>query len=123
LASAAGHVIHFPVSEINILSGVGKGVLGIKLKQGDVCLGGALMSGRFDKFVLETSGGRTMEFGRGKYEVTSRGGKGFEAVKRASFVRVVPPLIELADWDKVGEPDGDSKDGGAKNGADRSLFE
>ena len=42
-----------------------------------------------------------MEFGRGKYEMTSRGGKGFEAVKRTSFVRVVPPPIELVDWDKV----------------------
>src|SRR5262249_53393166 len=72
LASAAGHVIHFRVEEINILSGVGKGVMGIKLTTDDSCLGGALMSGRFDKMVLETSGGKTMEFGRGKYEVTSR---------------------------------------------------
>ena len=27
--------------------------------------------------------------------------KGFEAVKRARFVRVVPPAIELVDWDAV----------------------
>jgi DNA gyrase subunit A len=101
LASAEGHVIHFNVDDINILSGVGKGVMGIKLAEGDVCLGGALMSGRFDKMVLETSGGRTMEFGRNKYEVTSRGGKGFEAVKRANFVRVVPPPIELVDWEQM----------------------
>jgi DNA gyrase subunit A len=101
LASAEGHVIHFNVDDINILSGVGKGVMGIKLADGDVCLGGALMSGRFDKMVLETSGGRTMEFGRNKYEITSRGGKGFEAVKRANFVRVVPPPIELVDWDVI----------------------
>jgi hypothetical protein len=51
--------------------------------------------------VLETSGGKTMEFGPAKYEVTARGGKGFEAVKRANFVRVVPPAIELVDWDVV----------------------
>jgi hypothetical protein len=56
--------------------------------------------------------------------VTSRGGKGFEAVKRASFVRVIPPPIELADWDQVGEPNGDGKEGrGEKNGGDRSLFD
>ena len=48
----------------------------IKLADDDTCLGGALMGGRFDKFVLETSGGRTMEFGRAKYDVTSRGGNG-----------------------------------------------
>ena len=34
---------HFPIEEINILSGVGKGVMGIKLDDGDVCLGGALV--------------------------------------------------------------------------------
>jgi DNA gyrase subunit A len=103
LASADGHVLHFNVDDINILAGVGKGVMGIKLTEGDSCLGGALMSGRFDKMVLETSGGRTMEFGRNKYDVTSRGGKGFEAVKRANFVRVVPSPIELVDWEQMEE--------------------
>src|SRR5262249_56012164 len=31
LASAGGRVLHFTIEEINILSGVGKGVMGIKL--------------------------------------------------------------------------------------------
>jgi DNA gyrase subunit A len=101
LASREGHVIHFRVDEINVLSGVGKGVMGIKLGDDDICLGGALMSGRFDKMTLETSGGKTLEFGRNKYDVTARGGKGFEAVKRTTFVRVVPPPIELVNWDEV----------------------
>lgn len=123
LASAEGHVIHFRVDDINILSGVGKGVMGIKLEEGDACLGGTLMSGRFDKMVLETSGGKTMEFGRNKYEITSRGGKGFEAVKRANFVRVVPPPIELVDWDKVeGKADDQNKKAGT-NGGQGSLFQ
>jgi DNA gyrase subunit A len=101
LASADGRVLHFPIDEINVLSGVGKGVMGIKLEDGDSCIGAALMGGRFDKFVLEMSNGKTMEFGRNKYDVVSRGGKGHEAVKRLSFVRVVPPPIELVDWDKM----------------------
>jgi DNA gyrase subunit A len=124
LASASGHVIQFAVKEINILAGVGKGVLGIKLKDDDVCLGGALMGGRFDKLVLETSGGKTMEFGRGKYDVTSRGGKGFEAVKRTNFVRVVSPPIELVDWEKVeGKGDGKGEEKSEANGGQRTLFE
>ena len=51
----------------------------------------------------------------------SRGGKGFEAVKRTWFVRVVPPPIELVDWDQVegrekpkekaAERNGDGKNG------------
>src|SRR5262249_7179171 len=103
LAAASGHVIHFPIEQINVLSGVGKGVMGIKLAEGDSCLGGALISNRHDALVIETTGGKTMEFRRGKYETVSRGGKGFEAVKRTSFVRVVPPPIELVDWDQVEE--------------------
>jgi DNA gyrase subunit A len=120
LASRSGHVIHFAVDEINILSGVGKGVMGIKLEDDDVCLGGALMSGRFDKFSLETTGGRTMEFGREKYEVTSRGGKGFEAVKRADFVRVIPPPIELVDWEQIEKNDEKKSNG---NGGQGKLFD
>ncbi len=122
LASASGHVIHFAVEEINILAGVGKGVMGIKLEESDTCLGGALMSGRFDKMVLETSGGRTNEFGRGKYEVTSRGGKGFEAVKRTTFVRVVPHPIALVDWEQV-EGKSEEKKGTNGHGKQKDLFD
>jgi DNA gyrase subunit A len=122
LASAQGRVLHFAISDINILSGVGKGVMGIKLTDGDECLGGALMGGRFDKFTLETSGGKTMEFGRAKYEVTSRGGKGFEAVKRTNFVRVVPPPIELVNWDELeGKTNGKSRESG-ENAQPGTLF-
>jgi DNA gyrase subunit A len=123
LASAGGHVLQFAIDEINILAGIGKGVIGIKLAKGDVCLGGALMGGRFDKFTLETSGGKMMEFGRQKYEPTSRGGKGFEAVKRANFVRVVPPPIELVNWDEIeGKVNGKPKEP-EKSGEQPTLFE
>jgi DNA gyrase subunit A len=100
LASANGHVLHFPIEEINILSGVGKGVIGIKLEEGDTCLGGALCRNQNDALVVETSGGKRMEF-HGSREVTGRGGKGFEAVKRSSFARIVPPAITLVNWDEV----------------------
>jgi DNA gyrase subunit A len=122
LASAEGHVIHFPIDQINILQGAGKGVMGIKLAEGDTCLGGALINSRFDAMVVETAGGKTMEFRRGKYEITSRGGKGFEAVKRTTFVRVVPPPIELVDWDQV-EGKEEEKGNGRKNGDQRDLFD
>jgi DNA gyrase subunit A len=123
LASANGHVLHFPVEEVNVLAGVGKGVMGIKLEDGDTCLGGALIRNQHDALVVETSGGKTMEF-HGSRELTSRGGKGFEAVKRTSFVRVVPPAIELVDWDAI-EGKGEKKNGhtGGTNGDQKTLFE
>jgi DNA gyrase subunit A len=122
LASQEGHVIHFPIEETNILSGAGKGVMGIKLADGDICLGGALISDRHDALVMETSGGKELEFRRGKYEPTSRGGKGFEAVKRTTFVRVVPRPIALVDWDKVeGKEEKPKK--AETNGDQPTLFE
>ncbi len=114
LATQEGHVIHFPLSEVNVLSGVGKGVMGIKLAKGDVCLGGALIGNRHDALVVETAGNRTNEYRRGAHPPTGRGGKGFEAVKRTTFTRVVPPPIELVDWDAV-EGRGEEKSRRAEN--------
>jgi DNA gyrase subunit A len=124
LASANGRVLHFAIDEINILSGVGKGVMGIKLDDDDTCIGAALMGGRFDKFVLEMSNGKTMEFGPAKYELVSRGGKGYEAVKRLSFVRVVPHPIELVDWDKMEGKNGNGhkEKANGTNGEQGTLF-
>jgi DNA gyrase subunit A len=100
LASAGGHVLHFSLDEVNVLSGVGKGVIGIKLEDGDTCLGGALITRKSQALKVETTGGREMDF-TGRYEIVSRGGKGFEAVKRTGFLRILPPPIELVDWDQV----------------------
>jgi DNA gyrase subunit A len=118
LASRDGHILHFPIPEINILSGVGKGVIGIKLADDDVCLGAALVAKSTDMLVVETSGGKTLEF-TGRHETTARGGKGWEAVKRTSLVRVVPPAITLVDWDEL---EGKKKEPGS-NGAQTTLFE
>jgi DNA gyrase subunit A len=99
LASADGHIIHFRIDEINILSGVGKGVIGIKLAD-DKCIGGALITRKSQMLQVETSGGKTLEY-TGRHDTVSRGGKGFEAVKRSSLVRVLPPAIELVNWDEI----------------------
>ena len=48
LASKDGRVVHFAIEEIHVLSGVGKGVMGIKLEEGDVCLGGLAVSAKRD---------------------------------------------------------------------------
>ncbi len=127
LVSQSGHVIHFLLSEVNVLSGVGKGVMGIKLGKADVCLGGALIGNRHDALVVETAGNRTNEYRRGAHPPTGRGGKGFEAVKRTKFTRVVPPPIELVDWDAV-EGKGEDKakraeSNGTTNGQQTLPFE
>src|SRR5262249_35356133 len=120
LASQDGHVLHFSMDEVNVLSSPGKGVIGIKLNEGDVCLGGAVLGKDRPPLVVETNDGKTMEFTR-RQEVVGRGGKGFEAVKRKSFVRVVPPPIQLADWDAIGG--GEKESSGKKDEGEKSLFD
>jgi len=100
LASQEGRVLHFPLDEIPTLAGVGKGVIGIKLGDEDRCLGGALIRNQNDCLVVETTGNKILEF-FGSRELASRGGKGFEAVKRTGFARVVPPPIQLVNWDEM----------------------
>ncbi|MGL4554114.1 MAG: DNA gyrase C-terminal beta-propeller domain-containing protein, partial [Gemmataceae bacterium] len=104
LASAGGRVLHFAMDEVNVLSGAGKGVIGIKLDDKDVCLGGAVLGKDRPPLIVERNDGKLEEFTK-RYEVVGRGGKGFEAVKRKTFVRVVPPPIALADWDAVEKKD------------------
>ncbi len=101
LASKLGHIIHFSIDEVNILAGVGKGVMGIKLEDDDLCLGGVVITGKDAFLQVETSNGKTLEFKPSKYETVSRGGKGFEAVKRSEFIRVVPIPIQLVNWDDI----------------------
>ena len=103
LASKFGHIIHFPIDEVNILSGVGKGVMGIKLGDEDHCLGGVVISGKDDFLQVETTTGKTLDFRPSKYELVTRGGKGFEAVKRSEFAKIIVPPIELVNWDEIAD--------------------
>ena len=102
LASKRCRLIQFPVADVPALSGVGKGVIGLKLDAADRCVGAVLVRGRFDKLAVETAAGKVNEYGPGLAGVSvARGNRGVEVAKRAEFVRVVPPEIELADWDAV----------------------
>jgi len=101
LAASSGHLIHFPVEDVSILSGVGRGVVGIKLEDGEACVGGVLVGGRFDKIVLETEKGKNQDFGPGAIKIQKRGGMGAKPGERTRFTRVVPPAIELVNWDEV----------------------
>lgn len=121
LASRDGRVIHFAIDEVNILAGVGKGVIGLKLDEGDEVIGGGLIgTSRFDKLVVEASNGKPYECGPGAYGKVHRGGKGQDVVKRLSLVKVIPPSIELADWDAI---EGKAKPKEKDPGTNGTLFD
>jgi DNA gyrase subunit A len=89
-----------PASEINFLSGPGKGVTLIKLQKGeDRVLGFVASVGDRDLLTVETSRGGTQTISTAKYEVTGRGGKGRELLQRGQFTRVVPTPAELTQID------------------------
>jgi DNA gyrase subunit A len=128
LASRNGYVIHFPVEQVNILSGVGKGVMGIKLDDGDVCLGGMLVTEHrrndANRLGVETESGRAEFFTPERPKSQNRAGKGEKPWVRTKFARVLPPAIELANWEEI-EAKAEKKAAHAgKNGDGKgSLFE
>jgi DNA gyrase subunit A len=84
------------VSEVNYLSGPGKGVILIKLKRGeDRVLGFISSVGDRDLLRVETSRGSEQTVSTAKYEVTSRGGRGRELLQRGQFTRVLPAALEI----------------------------
>lgn len=80
--------------EVNYLSGPGRGVILIKLNEGDRVLGFIASRGDRDLMVVGTSRGAEQTISTTKYKVTGRGGKGRELLQRGQFTRVVTPLPE-----------------------------
>jgi DNA gyrase subunit A len=80
-----------PASDVNYLSGPGRGVILIKIdpKQ-DRVLGFIASIGDRDLLTVETSRGAQQTVSTAKYDVTGRGGKGRELLQRGQFTRVVP---------------------------------
>ncbi len=85
-----------PAEEVNVLSGPGRGVILIKIDSAkDQLLGFIASRGDRDLMVVETSRGAEQTVSTGKYEVTSRGGRGRELLQRGSFIRVVAPAPQV----------------------------
>jgi DNA gyrase subunit A len=79
-------------TEVNYLSGPGKGVIFIKLTSDeDRVLGFIASKGDRDLLTVETTRGGEQTISTGKYEVTGRGGKGRELLQRGGFTRVIRP--------------------------------
>jgi DNA gyrase subunit A len=80
------------VAEVNELAGPGRGVTVIKTAEDDEVMAFLCTSKKDAAISLETAKGRTLSLSPGKYEVTSRGGKGREMSKKDSVKAIVRPL-------------------------------
>jgi DNA gyrase subunit A len=90
-----GHALGVPVSELALLSGVGKGSMFMKVDDDARVIGAAVVLSPRDSITVETTRGKEME-------ITYQSVKGKRAqigsaiVKRDGFNRVVPPVPTLA---------------------------
>ncbi len=125
LATSAGRVLLFKAEDVPVVSGPAKGVIAIKLDDDDNCLGGIINTGPDDTLVVETEGGKTLDFRKGRTHPTNRGGKGMEVAKRSGLARVIPPPIKLVDWDVIeGKAPAKPRDPSSnKGGGEPSLFD
>jgi DNA gyrase subunit A len=91
-ATRAGHVLHCKADEINKLEGPGRGVTVIKTDDDDLVIG--FIAGRkADALTIETeTSGKRFELHADPKQVASRGGKGHQVMKRATFKVVERPV-------------------------------
>jgi len=88
-ATQEGRALLCDVSDVNYLSGPGKGVLLVKLDDDDALVGMKAVADDKDALVLETSLGGEQRITTAKFDRSTRGGKGREVIKRGKFVKVV----------------------------------
>ncbi|MEZ4225692.1 MAG: DNA topoisomerase (ATP-hydrolyzing) [Polyangiaceae bacterium] len=91
--SAQRRALLCSVQDVNYLSGAGKGVLLMKLGKDDRLIGFKAATSDRDAITVRTSMGGEQRIGAGKYELSARGGKGREVIKRGAFVEVVPEPV------------------------------
>ena len=108
-------MILFPAAEVNLLSGPGRGVLGIKLGPKDRVIGSAVSYRKSAGLRAYTTGGRKVDVTPRSYRVSSRGGKGVEVIKRGGLARVERPPLEVPELSGNGSSNG--KGNGNGNGS------
>ncbi len=80
-------------AEVNELAGAGKGVTVIKVAADDAVVAFLCSAKKDAKITLETVKGKTLELSPGRYEVTSRAGKGREMSKKDKVKSVKRELV------------------------------
>ena len=92
-ASAGRRALLCSAQEVNYLSGPGKGVVLVKLAKDDRLIGFRAAKGDRAALTVRTSLGGEQRISSAKYELSSRGGKGREIIKRGALIEVVPEPV------------------------------
>jgi len=114
VATREGRAILFEASQVNFLSGAGRGVLAIKLAPGDKVLATAASLDPKEGLTVYTDGGRKIEVRAKSYRLTSRAGKGIELIKRGGLSRADRPPIVLPSFAQGGQDEEEGPAGANK---------
>jgi DNA gyrase subunit A len=95
LATRQGRFLLFDVNQVKILSGAGRGVTAIRLERADHVMGFVLTTDRMLGIEVETNRGRIEVLRPNKYQVTRRGNRGREIIKKGYLVRVFQNPVEV----------------------------
>lgn len=95
LASRESYVLIFPVGQVNIVKGAAKGVRAIRLGSSDALIGFTLSGAARQGLEVETNRGRREIVRTTKFDVSNRGNRGKQLIKRGSLARVVLQPTEI----------------------------
>jgi len=98
LASHDGRALIFPVHQVSVYKGPAKGVRAINLEDDDRVLGFTLSTKARQGFTVATNNGREEIVRTTKFDVTNRGAKGTQVIKRGYFAETFPePMVQSLD--------------------------
>ena len=93
-----GRALVCSADEVNALAGAGRGVTLIKLSGDDYVMGAGVLTRDSDVLLVKRDGGNDYRITTRKYELVTRGGKGFSLFKRGTVEKVVLDLPEAPEF-------------------------
>jgi DNA gyrase/topoisomerase IV subunit A len=125
IASEGGRALTFPVQQAKFIRGAGKGVIAIKLRDGDFVLAFELTQNKFEGALVKTPQGREETIRPSKF-AGNRAARGSVVLKRGRFVEWAEPTLRYdqlhASTDEDDDaPDDDPEGGGGGTNENSSI--
>jgi DNA gyrase subunit A len=94
-ASTDGHALICKAFEVSLLAGAGKGVMLMKLDEGETLVGAKVLRGKNDQVVFLNDNDKELDVSLRRFDAVSRGGRGHALFKRGRLAARVPDEPEI----------------------------
>ncbi len=95
MVTEQGNALLCKAHDVPILAGAGKGVMGIKVAEGDKVFAAILMRGKQDQLQVKHESGKRYDVAFGKIDVGARGSRGQRLFKKGVLNEVLESPIEI----------------------------